>query len=266
MSWLASIYDIKKRGALIRPLTEKANGGKMKKLGLILLGSVVLAGCGDKQEVKLESDDQKASYAIGFKTGEQMQGRMGEELGMDVDAFLAGMGDGMRGGEERQFSDEELEEILTAFQERKMEEQQAAMEQELAENEAKGAKYREENAARDEVTETESGLQYEVLTAGEEGAASPAAEDTVKVHYHGTLIDGTVFDSSVDRGEPATFPLGGIIKGWQEALPMMKVGDKWRIVLPPALAYGEAGAGSMIGPNETLVFEVELLEVVKAGE
>ena len=234
----------------------------MKKLGLILVGTVVLAGCGDNQPVKLESEDQKASYAIGYKTGEQMQGRMGEELGMDVDAFLAGMGDGMRGGEERRFSDEELEEILSAFQKRKMEEQQAAMEKELQENEEKGAAYREENAAKEGVTETDSGLQYEVLTSAEDGAASPTSEDTVKVHYHGTLIDGTVFDSSVDRGEPATFPLAGIIKGWQEALPMMKVGDKWRIVLPPELGYGEAGAGSMIGPNETLVFEVELLEVV----
>jgi len=108
---------------------------------------------------------------------------------------------------------------------------------------------------------TASGLQYEVLEEGEAGADSPRASDTVTVHYHGTLIDGTVFDSSVERNEPATFGLNQVISGWTEGVQLMKVGDKYRFYIPPELAYGEAGAGGIIGPNATLIFDVELLEI-----
>ena len=125
-------------------------------------------------------------------------------------------------------------------------------------NEA-GAAYLAENGAREEVTTTESGLQYEILVSGD--GPKPTTSDQVTVHYHGTLTDGTVFDSSVDRGQPATFGVTQVIKGWTEALQLMSVGDKWKLTIPSNLAYGDQGAGGMIGPGATLVFEVELLGI-----
>ena len=124
---------------------------------------------------------------------------------------------------------------------------------------AAGDAYLADNAAREGVSVTESGLQYEVLTAAE--GDSPTADDTVSVHYVGTLINGTEFDSSIARGEPATFPLSGVIPGWTEGLQLMSVGSKYRFVIPSSLAYGARGAGQAIGPGETLIFEVELLEI-----
>lgn len=123
----------------------------------------------------------------------------------------------------------------------------------------KGQAFLDENATKDGVVTTASGLQYQVLTEGQ--GAKPVASDEVTVHYHGTLIDGTVFDSSVDRGQPATFPVGGVIQGWVEALQLMNVGSKYKLFIPSNLAYGERGVGGSIGPNETLVFEVELLSI-----
>jgi FKBP-type peptidyl-prolyl cis-trans isomerase FklB len=236
------------------------NGGKMNKFVLLIAGSVALTACGDTApKVKLDNDDKKAAYSLGFRTGEQMQGRMD---GIDLDSFLAGMRAGALGEEKGLLmKQEDMDAAIMAFQQRKMEEQEAEMAREADDNLAAGAAYRATHAEKDGVTVTESGLQYEVLASG--NGASPNGDDTVVAHYHGTLIDGTVFDSSVDRGEPATFPLNRVIEGWQEALPMMKVGDKWRIVLPPHLAYGEYGAGGVIGPNATLIFEVELLDIAK---
>lgn len=127
------------------------------------------------------------------------------------------------------------------------------------ENQKAGESFLAKNGARAEVNTLESGLQYEVLTKG--SGPSPAATDKVTVHYHGTLIDGTVFDSSVERGSPASFPVNGVIPGWVEALQLMAVGDKWKLVIPSNLAYGERGAGGKIGPNATLIFEVELLKI-----
>jgi FKBP-type peptidyl-prolyl cis-trans isomerase FklB len=124
---------------------------------------------------------------------------------------------------------------------------------------AAGGAFLKENGARDGVVTTASGLQYEIITVGD--GPMPAATDTVITHYHGTLIDGTVFDSSVERGTPASFPVNGVIAGWVEALQLMPVGSKWRLFVPPGLAYGDRGAGGAIGPNETLIFEVELLEI-----
>ena len=123
-----------------------------------------------------------------------------------------------------------------------------------------GNAYLAKNAERDEVTVTESGLQYEIIEAGEGG--KPAADSTVRVHYHGTLIDGSVFDSSYKRGQPAEFPVNGVIRGWTEALQLMPVGAKWKLYIPYDLAYGEQGAGGAIAPYSTLVFDVELLDIL----
>ena len=127
-------------------------------------------------------------------------------------------------------------------------------------NKAAGAEYLLINAHRDDVTTLPGGVQYQILKKGE--GRKPTASDTVKCHYHGTLINGTVFDSSYDRGEPASFPVGGVIMGWQEILPMMPVGSKWRVVIPYDKAYGERGAGQMIEPFSTLIFDIELLDIL----
>src|SRR5699024_2579128 len=166
---------------------------------------------------------------------------------------------------EIRLSEDEMHEAIAEDQQEKMAEMWAGQEEQQAQSaevEKQGKAFLEENAKKEGVTVLESGLQYEVLEEGD-GGPKPKAEDTVKTHYHGTLVDGTVFDSSQDRGEPVEFPVNGVIEGWQEALQLMSVGDKWRIVLPPELAYGEHGAGGMIGPNATLIFEVELLEIVE---
>ena len=134
-----------------------------------------------------------------------------------------------------------------------------AKQEKLEANLKAGESFLEENKKRPEVKTTESGLQYEVLTEG--NGAKPTATDKVKCHYHGTLIDGTIFDSSVQRGQPATFPLNMVINGWTEALQLMPVGSKYRLFLHPSLAYGERQTGAVIGPNSTLIFEVELLDI-----
>ena len=213
-----------------------------------------------KQEptVMLQTEDQKASYAIGMKFGEGMGRDLKDEL--DIDAFYQGFDDGFAGNESK-MTQEEMVAAMNALQARKMEEQQQAQSKALEENKVAGDKFLEENKAREGVVVTESGLLYEVITQGE--GESPDENDKVNVHYHGTLPDGTVFDSSVERGEPITFPVNGVIKGWTEALQLMKVGDKWKLFIPSDLAYGARGAGPKIGPNQALVFEVELLGVEK---
>ena len=155
-------------------------------------------------------------------------------------------------GNDLDISEEESMTILQDFF-RKIQEEKSA-----EANEA-GAAYLDENGAKEGITTTESGLQYEVLVSGD--GAKPTTNDQVTVHYHGALIDGTVFDSSVDRGEPATFGVTQVIKGWTEALQLMSVGDKWKLTIPSHLAYGDQGAGGMIGPGSTLIFEVELLSI-----
>ena len=233
----------------------------MKKLGIVLAGTVLLAACG-QESAEVKTDDQKASYALGFRSAEQM--RSLENL--DLDAMVAGLRDGFDEKGESRLGDEDLDQLIRDFQGRMMAAQQKKVEEEAGKNLEASEKFLAENAERDGVTVTDSGMQYEVLASGEEGAASPTLNDTVEVHYHGTLPDGTVFDSSVERDQPATFGLQQIIPGWQEALPMMKEGDKWKIVLPPSLAYGEQGAGGDIGPNQALIFEIELLDVKGSGD
>lgn len=206
-------------------------------------------------EAALDSEHQKFSYAMGYSIGNQvLQQFSGEQIDIDAAAFARAIRDALDSAEPA-LTTEEMQAVIMARREQEM-----SAARELAEkNQAEGEAFLAENGARDGVTTTDSGLQYEVIEAGE--GASPTVDDTVVVHYRGTLIDGTEFDSSYARGNPAEFPLNGIVPGWQEALQLMSVGDKWKVFLPAALGYGERGAGSRIGPNAALVFEIELLEI-----
>lgn len=204
-------------------------------------------------EIELNTDEQKVSYGFGLQFGDQMLRNKFE--GMDVNAVLAGIQHWFT-HQQAQMTDEELNPSYQAVQDK-----QKAKEAEMAGKRAELAQqFMTANAEREEVTTTASGLQYEVLETGS-GGASPTGESTVVTHYHGTLVDGTIFDSSVDRGEPATFGVNQVIPAWTEALQLMSVGDKWRIAAPPNLAYGEQGAGDSIPPNTALVFEIHLIEI-----
>jgi FKBP-type peptidyl-prolyl cis-trans isomerase FklB len=202
---------------------------------------------------KYTSVEQQASYGIGYQMGGQLASNPFE--GLDIEVVKAGLQHGFS-QEASAVSDDDLRAAFNEIHER----MQAAKQEQFAGKVQEGTDYLEKNAQRDEVSVTESGLQYEVINKGE--GDKPTAASTVRVHYHGTLIDGTVFDSSYERGQPAEFPVNGVIKGWTEALQLMVVGDKWRIHVPHDLAYGEQGAGAAIGPFSTLVFDVELLDIL----
>jgi FKBP-type peptidyl-prolyl cis-trans isomerase FklB len=197
--------------------------------------------------------EQQASYGIGRQIGDQVASNPFE--GLDANAVAQGVMDALNGAEYA-VAVEDLRAAFGVINER-MQAEHAAKAKEAS---AAGDKFLAENAEKEGVTVTESGLQYEILVEG--NGEKPTAASTVRTHYHGTLIDGTVFDSSYDRGQPAEFPVGGVIKGWTEALQMMPVGSKWRLTVPYQLAYGEQGAGGAIGPYQTLVFDVELLDII----
>jgi len=214
-------------------------------------------GSGSAADVSLESGEQKASYGIGLNIGRQLEAAEGR---LDHQAFLRGVQDAMA-GRDPSLPEAEIQEALQAFSAAIQEAEAQRTEQEATENSAAGEAYLEENAGRAGVVTTASGLQYEVLTAGSGPRPGPA--DRVRIHYEGKLVDGRVFDSSLERGEPATFSVGGVIAGFTEALQLMPVGSKYRVVIPGDLAYGPQGGrpGSIIGPNATLIFELELLAI-----
>jgi len=202
---------------------------------------------------KFTSVESQASYGIGLQMGEQLAANPFD--GLDIQAVQAGLADAFA-QLPAQVSNEVLGKAFNEIHQR----MQAAKSDKFKANIAQGEAYLADNAKRPEVTVTASGLQYEVLAQG--SGASPSINSTVRTHYHGTLLDGSVFDSSYERGQPAEFPVNGVIKGWTEALQLMQVGAKWRLHVPHALAYGEQGAGGAIGPYNTLVFDVELLDIV----
>jgi FKBP-type peptidyl-prolyl cis-trans isomerase FklB len=231
----------------------------MKRL-IICLGAVGIASFGlaqDKPQLKDQKD--KASYSIGYDIGETFKK---QKIEVNVDALVAGLTEAMS-GKEAAMTKEDREKTLQTFQKEMMEKQVAASKEAGAKNQAEGEKFLAENKKKDGVKTTASGLQYKVLKEG--SGESPKETDTVVTNYRGTLIDGTEFDSSYKRNEPATFPVNRVIKGWTEALQLMKPGAKYQLFIPSSLAYGERGAGQQIGPNATLIFEVELLSV-KAPE
>ena len=203
-------------------------------------------------QLDLSTDETRVSYGIGRQLGDQI--RDNPPPGVSLDAVIAGLSDAFQGLESR-VDGAALSASFRVIRERMQAEAQAKAEAAAG----AGRAYLEENAKREGVTVLASGLQYEVLVAGE--GAKPSAEDTVRTHYHGTLIDGTVFDSSYDRGQPAEFPVGGVIAGWVEALQLMNAGSKWRLHVPSELAYGGQAVGS-IPPHSVLVFDVELLDII----
>ncbi len=203
-------------------------------------------------DLDLSTDETRVSYGIGRQLGDQL--RENPPPGISLDAVIAGIRDAFASAESR-VSPEHLNASFAVIRERMQAEAQRKAEAAAGEGKA----FLAENAKRDGVITLASGLQYEVLTAGE--GATPAADDHVRTHYHGTLIDGSVFDSSYQRGQPAEFPVGGVIAGWTEALQLMSVGSKWRLYVPSDLAYGAQGVGS-IPPHSVLVFDVELLAVL----
>lgn len=208
------------------------------------------------QNIMEQKELDRISYALGMSMGNNFRSSGIDTL--DVEDFAAGVAAVFNGEKPRMTYDEAKEEIRKYFT--AMEERQQAAAAEMAKaNRVAGESFLGENGKRPEVKTTPSGLQYEVI---EEGVGeSPKAEDSVTVHYTGRLIDGTVFDSSIERGEPATFGVTQVIPGWVEALQMMKPGAKWRLFIPSALAYGPNGAGGVIGPDATLIFDVELIKV-----
>lgn len=235
----------------------------MKLRSFIYASALVLtvgaAGCqnsGTKGDTKLTNKNDSVSYALGVLIGENNKQQIKDAPGADQlnkDILIAAFQKAFK-GDSVQIKAVNANEIIQAYF-------TEISKAEAEKNTKAGEDFLAANASKSGVVTLPSGLQYEILKVGT--GAKPTAADQVKCHYHGTTIDGKVFDSSVDRGEPAVFPVGNVIPGWTEALQLMPVGSKWKLFIPAALAYGERGAGADIKPNSTLIFEVELLEIVK---
>ncbi|QUM83457.1 FKBP-type peptidyl-prolyl cis-trans isomerase [Moritella sp. 28] len=243
---------------------------KFFKVTVLASAVSLLAACGQEAQeapaekvtdIKAYTEDQQAAYAIGSIVARNLVAplKRQEELGapLDKEIIVQGITDALN--ESTQLSDEELQTVLKAYDEKMntLSTEAARIESEKAEVDAKN--FFAENGKKEGITTTESGLQYEVLAAGTGKKATP--NDTVTVHYTGSLLNGNVFDSSVERGEPATFALNRVIPGWTEGVALMNVGSKYKLYIPSELGYGAQGAGADIPPNSTLVFEVELLEI-----
>ena len=221
-------------------------------VALLLSGTALAQGGKDNP---LKTEDQKAAYSLGMSFGGNLL-RQGVEV--EFDAFSRGFRDAMEQNPPL-LDDQEIRDVLIGFRARMQEKREREFIAKNEKNEKEGAAFLAANKKKKNVVTTASGLQYRVIRAGK--GKVPTASDTVVTHYKGTLIDGTVFDSSYQRGEPASFQTSGVIRGWTEALLLMKVGSKWELYIPPELAYGVRGSLPAIGPNATLIFEIELLEI-----
>lgn len=233
-------------------------------VGLLISGAALLGACAkpEAEEAEsaapaLENDAAKAAYSLGFLFSDNVRRQFGDDI--EVEAFLRGARDQLS-GVDSVVDEAEAERVLNAL----VEQRQAAADAAASANLDDGLKYLADNAKREGVVSLPSGLQYEVLTAAE--GDKPTAEDTVTTHYEGRLIDGTVFDSSYKRDEPATFPLNRVIPGWTEGLQLMSPGAKYRLYVPSELAYGDRGAPGSIPPNSALVFDVELISIARAAD
>ena len=215
----------------------------------VALTGVTMSGTAS-EKVELKTDQEKNGYSVGYDIGRSLQRQLAD---VDAESMARGLKDAM-GGVAPALPDQEIQQRFATVR-------QESAKKIVEKNKKDGEAFLAKNKGEKGVKTTVSGLQYKVITAGK--GKQPTAEDTVTVNYRGTLIDGTEFDSSYKRNQPATFPVKGVIAGWTEALPLMKEGSKWMLYIPANLAYGERGAGNMIGPNSTLVFEVELLSIGK---
>jgi len=230
-------------------------------LGATVLLVTIAVGCtAEEAAVKLDDAKQRISYTIGLNIGRDFTSQ-----GVEVDtaALMAGVRDGL-GGQKPRLTDEQMLAEVKSFRETMVAKQEAKQKALADKNKAEGEAFLAKNAKEPGIVVRDSGLQYKVLKEGT--GAQPKADSIVSVHYRGTLTDGTEFDSSYERNEPLTLPVGGVIPGWTEALPLMKEGAKWQLYVPAALAYGEEGAPPAIGPNAVLIFEVELLSAAAKME
>jgi FKBP-type peptidyl-prolyl cis-trans isomerase FklB len=219
---------------------------------------VGITGCQNTSEkqVKLETQTDKVSYSIGLNIGQNMKR---DSIKINPEVLVRGIMDASLDSASHLMTEAQIQECMTAFQKEMQQKQQENARMAGEKNRAEGDAYLAANSKKPGVVTLPSGLQYRIITQGT--GKKPSATSTVSTHYIGRLINGTEFDSSVKRGQPATFPCNGVIKGWTEALQMMPVGSKWELVIPPSLGYGEQGAGGVIPPNAVLVFEVELLSI-----
>lgn len=239
----------------------------MKRIALLTLtaSALMITACqtgstGEAAKKELTSERDKFSYAIGSDIGVSLEPFKDE---VDLAVVFQGIRDNLE-GKPSLLTKEEAKEVKDVVFKRIAEQKQEEAKKLAEEKKVTGAAFLDENGKKEGVVTTESGLQYEVLVAGE--GDKPSATDNVKVHYTGTLLDGKEFDSSIKRGQPVTFRVDRVIKGWSEALQLMPVGSKYKLYIPSELGYGERGAGRDIGPNEVLVFEVELIEIEKLAE
>lgn len=228
----------------------------MKSTGWIFLVASLVA-TGAAAETALKTDKEKLSYSLGAQIGQDIKRN---EVEIDVDVFSRAMREAISGAKAA-MTEEEIRNTMQAFQQTMREKAMVKMQQMGEKNKKTSDEFLAANKTKEGVKTLPSGIQYQVITTGK--GKKPTLKDQVVAHYTGTLIDGTEFDSSVKRGEPATFPLNSVIKGWQEVMPLMTVGSKWKVVIPPELGYGPRGAGQQIGPNQVLVFDIELLDVKK---
>lgn len=234
---------------------------KMRLTALCLASALATTmAFAEQTQTSLKSKDEKISYSIGVDIGKSFQE---QNIVVIEKAFLAGIRDGQK-NKPALMTDEEIKNTLVSLQKELMEKQQEEAKKVAMKNKTEGDKFLTDNKNKTDIKTTDSGLQYRVLKEG--NGTSPKATDQVVTHYRGKLIDGTVFDSSYERGEPVTFPVNGVIPGWTEALQMMKPGSKWELFIPSDLAYGPNGVGGVIPPNSVLHFEVELIKVLDADQ
>lgn len=228
----------------------------MRRVWIAILGLGLLAAQASAEEAPvLKTEKDKMSYGIGAEAGRNFK-RLGVEV--DTDLLVRGLRDALS-GEQLLMTDEEIRATMTAYQAEARQKQAQAARLAAENNKKAGEAFLADNKTKEGVVTLPSGLQYKILKAGE--GKTPTDADTVECNYRGTLINGAEFDSSYRRGQPATFKVTGVIPGWREALKLMPVGSKWQIFIPPQLAYGERGVGRDIGPNATLIFDLELLAI-----